>query len=63
MKAALYMHSGSRTWTILVGFAMDAMGILPYHVTMVGILGAIVVVIGILLVVAKPSELLDLRSN
>lgn len=50
-------------WTIPVGFAMQAMGILPYNVTGIGIIGAIVVVIGIVLVVAKPSELFDLRSN
>lgn len=50
-------------WTIPVGFTMEAIGILPYSVTTFGIIGAIVVVIGILLVVAKPSELFDLRSN
>lgn len=50
-------------WTIPVGFAMQAMGILPYTVTAIGIVGAIVVVVGIMLVVAKPSELLDLRAN
>lgn len=50
-------------WTIPVGFAMSAMHILPYSVTAMGIIGAIVVVIGIILVVAKPSELFDLRSN
>ncbi|MGI6109773.1 MAG: DMT family transporter [Eubacteriaceae bacterium] len=50
-------------WTIPVGFVMQALGILPYSVTPMGIIGAIVVVAGILLVVAKPSELFNLRSN
>lgn len=50
-------------WTIPVGFTMSAMRILPYNVTPMGIIGAIVVVVGVLLVVAKPSELFDLRSN
>ena len=50
-------------WTIPVGFAMQALGILPYSVTSIGIVGAIVVVVGIFLVVAKPSEFFSLRSN
>jgi len=50
-------------WTVPVGFTMQAMGVLPYSVTTVGIIGAIAVVIGIMLVVAKPSELFVLRKS
>lgn len=50
-------------WTVPVGFAMEAAGILPYDVTGLGIIGAIVVVVGIMLVVAKPSELFVLRDS
>lgn len=50
-------------WSIPVGFAMQAMGILPYSVTKVGIIGAVVVALGIIIVVAKPSELFSLRSD
>lgn len=50
-------------WSIPVGFAMEAMGILPYSVTTMGIIGAVAVVVGIMLVVAKPSELFQLRQH
>lgn len=53
----------STFWSIPVGFAMQAAGILPYHVNIAGIIGAIVVVVGIVMVVAKPSELFSLRST
>lgn len=49
-------------WTIPVGFAMSGLGILEYNVTGIGIVGAIAVVIGIVLVVAKPSELFSIRK-
>lgn len=50
-------------WTIPVGFLMSAAHILPYQVTGMGIVGAVIVVIGIILVVGKPSELFNLRST
>lgn len=62
VKASAILWTGT-FWTIPIGFAMAAMNILDYNVTMVGILGAITVVIGIMLVVAKPSELFDLRNT
>lgn len=61
-KAAAILWTGT-FWTIPVGFAMSAMHILDYSVTFQGIIGAILVVLGIILVVAKPSELFSLRNN
>ena len=42
---------------------MAALHVLDYNVTPLGIVGAVVVVLGIVLVVAKPKELFDLRNN
>ncbi len=53
----------STFWTIPVGFTMKALNIVDYSVTMIGVVGAIIVVVGIVLVVAKPSELFNLRNN
>lgn len=50
-------------WTIPVGFTMQACGILPYSINFMGIIGAVVVVVGTILVVCKPSELFNLRSH
>lgn len=61
-KSQAILWSGT-FWTIPVGFLMSAMHILPYQVTGIGIVGAIFVVAGIILVVGKPSELFNLRSN
>ncbi len=49
-------------WSIPVGFAFAGLGLYAYSVTSTGIVGAIVVVIGVILIIAKPSELLDLRD-
>ncbi len=49
----------STIWTVPVGFAFSGMHILDYSVTALGIVGAIIVVVGIMVVVAKPSELLS----
>lgn len=62
IKASAILWTGT-FWTIPVGFLMAAMNILDYNVTALGIVGAVVVVAGIILVVAKPSELFSLRSN
>ncbi len=50
-------------WTLPVGLIMSATGIMEYSVTGVAIIGAMCVVVGTLLVVAKPSELFSLRIN
>ena len=62
IKASAILWTGT-FWTIPVGFIMAAANILDYNVTALGIVGAIVVVIGIMLVIAKPSELFNLRSD
>ena len=49
-------------WSIPVGYLFAAMGILPYAVTTQGVIGAIIVVLGVTLVLAKPSELFSLRD-
>ena len=49
-------------WSIPVGFAFAGLGLFPYSVTTMGIVGALVVVVGVMLIIAKPSELLDLRD-
>lgn len=52
----------SPIWSIPVGFFTAAIGVLPYSVTGLGIVGAIIVVIGIVIVLAKPSELFNIRN-
>jgi len=47
-------------WSIPIGFALS--GIFPYNVTVWGIIGACIVVIGMTLIVMKPSELLKMRN-
>lgn len=41
---------------------MAKMGIMTFSVTTLGIIGACVIVVGILVVLAKPSELFNLRD-
>ena len=61
-RAEAIICTGS-IWSIPVGFVMQAAGILPYTVTMFGIIGALIVGIGIIMVVAKPSELFSIRTE
>ena len=49
-------------WSIPIGIVMSKMGIISFSVTALGILGAFVIVVGILIVLAKPSELFNLRD-
>lgn len=49
-------------WSIPISLIFEAMGILEYNVTMLAIVGAIVVVFGVVLVNCKPSELFNLRK-
>jgi len=62
IKASAILWTGA-FWTIPVGFTMQALHILEYNVTTLGMIGAVAVVFGILLVVAKPRELFSLRNN
>lgn len=50
-------------WSIPIGFIMSAMGVISYSVSRMGIVSAVVIVIGITIVLAKPSELFSLREN
>ena len=52
----------SPIWSIPVGYFTAAIGVLPYSVTGLGIIGAIIVVVGIVIVLAKPSELFSIRN-
>ena len=52
----------SPIWSIPIGLVMAKMGVISYSVTTMGIIGAIVVVIGIVIVLAKPSELFTIRD-
>ena len=52
----------SPIWSIPVGYFTATIGVLPYSVTGTGIIGAIIVVIGIVIVLAKPSELFSIRK-
>lgn len=49
-------------WSIPIGIIFDKAGLMPYNVTTLGIIGAIIVVAGVVLVLAKPSELFSLRN-
>lgn len=49
-------------WSIPIGFLFAVAGLVPYNVTALGIIGAVVVVIGVVLVLAKPSEMFSLRN-
>ena len=49
-------------WSIPIGIIFDKAGLVPYNVTTLGIIGAIIVVAGVILVLAKPSELFSLRN-
>ena len=49
-------------WSIPIGPIFAKMGILDYNVTMLAIVGAIIVVFGVVLVNCKPSELFNLRK-
>lgn len=52
----------SPIWTIPIGIIMSRAGVMTYSVTMLGTTGAVVIVIGIIIVLAKPSELFNLRD-
>lgn len=52
----------SSIWSIPIGVIMAKMGIISYSVTSLGIVSTVVIVIGIIVVLAKPSELFNLRD-
>ncbi|MFK9090961.1 DMT family transporter [Bacillus salipaludis] len=50
-------------WSIPIGFGFALAGLYDYAVTLQAIVAAFVVIVGITLVIAKPSELLNLRDT
>ena len=52
----------SPIWSIPMGLLFAKMGIMDYNVTWLAVVGAFVVVIGIIVVNCKPSELFNLRK-
>lgn len=59
----LAVDSSRPFWSIPFGYLFAALGIAAYSVTTLGVVGAIVVVIGLILVICKPSELVNLRGG
>ncbi|MCI8646981.1 MAG: DMT family transporter [Firmicutes bacterium] len=50
-------------WSILFGFAFQALGLIEYSITTMAVIGVIVIVAGTILVIANPKELLQLRGG
>lgn len=59
---AMAIQNAAPIWTIPVGILFAALGIAPFNVTTLAIVAAFIVVIGVTLIVAKPSELFSLRD-
>lgn len=49
-------------WSIPIGIIFTKIGLLDYQVTTLGVIGAFVVVLGVIVVNCKPSELFNLRK-
>ena len=58
----LAIDSSRPLWSIPFGFLFSALGIATYTVTGMQILGAIIVVVGLILIISKPSDLVNLRN-
>ena len=50
-------------WSIVFGFLLSWLGIVEYAITGLAIVGVVIVVIGTILVVANPKELIKLRGG
>lgn len=50
-------------WSIVFGFILSGLGIISYSITPLAIIGVIIVVIGTILVIVNPKELLNLRGG
>lgn len=59
----LTIDSSRPLWSIPFGFLFAAMGIASYSVTRNAVIGAVVVVIGLILVICNPSELVNFRGE
>lgn len=58
----LAVDSSRPVWSIPLGFLFAALGIAPYSVTPLVVGGAVLAVAGLLLVISKPSDLVNLRN-
>lgn len=58
----LTIDSSRPLWSIPCGYIFAAIGIGSYSVTGMEIIGACIVVVGLILIIAKPSELVNLRN-
>ena len=50
-------------WSIAFGFLFQALGLIEYSITGLAIVGVVVIVIGTILVIANPKELIQLRGG
>ena len=50
-------------WSIPVGFIFAALGIFPYSVAPLTVIGIVVSLIGLVLIAANPKELVNMRDN
>lgn len=50
-------------WSIVFGFVFQAIGLIEYSITGLAIAGVIAIVIGTILVIANPKELIQLRGG
>lgn len=58
----LAVDSSRPIWSIPLGFLFAALGIMPYSVSTPVVAGAVLAVGGLLLVISKPSDLVNLRN-
>ncbi len=59
---ALAIDSSRPLWSIPLGYFFAALGVTVYSVNTLGVVGAVFAVCGLILIICKPSELVNLRS-
>lgn len=57
------INASFAVWGIPISLLFHAMGLIPYAVTVMCIIGSIILFIGVVLVVINPKELLNIRSH
>ena len=58
----LAIDSSRPIWSIPFGYLFAALGVAAYSVNTMGVVGAVIVVAGLILIICKPSELANLRN-
>ncbi|MCH1981917.1 DMT family transporter [Ruminococcus sp. OA3] len=58
----LAIDSSRPVWSIIFGYLFAILGVQDYSVTALAVAGAVIVVVGLFLVIGKPSELVNLRN-